>query len=366
MRSGTADCRPRRNVLDDGRRQRGVAHDETRREGQLRALRGQERLDRQAAQVVEAGARTGQAGVRGHLHAERDGVGSAVTRQSIGALHDGSREQAVGEWRGHQRQHALATGRLSEDRDAPGVAAERFDVVLDPAQRGDLIEKAEIHRAARRRALERRMSEEAQMAQPVVDTDDDHAALRQRGPVVDGKPAAAENQGTAVQPHHHRLPLAAGARCRREDVERETVFVDRADIATPFERRSARLWAGRAVPCRCAGRRPARCRPRFTPAPVSDGWGRVRDAAEGDDAIADRAPHRSAPRDDVGIGVGAGLRRGGGGEERETERHTDRHTGRASEAGQAVRRSAQRVASSSATCRQCRSRRAIAPVHPGS
>jgi hypothetical protein len=67
---------------------------------------------------------------------------SAVTR----ALRDGEVEQAARPRRGHQVEHRLAPGGLTEDGDTSGITPERSDVVADPFEDGDLIEEAVVAR----------------------------------------------------------------------------------------------------------------------------------------------------------------------------------------------------------------------------
>ena len=75
---------------------------------------------------------------------------------------------------------ARGAGRLAEDRDVAGVAAEGCDVLLDPLQRGDLVEQAVIARGVLRGfGAELGMGEEAQAADALGHRHDDHAALGQ-------------------------------------------------------------------------------------------------------------------------------------------------------------------------------------------
>jgi hypothetical protein len=70
---------------------------------------------------------------------------------------------------------------------------------------------------------ERRVREEAERAEPVVDRDDDRAGRRELGAVVVA--AAVLDQAAAVDPHQHR-PVTATARRRRVDVQVQAVFAD--------------------------------------------------------------------------------------------------------------------------------------------
>ena len=102
-------------------------------------------------------------------------------------------------------------GRLAEDRDVAGIAAERRDVVLDPPQRRDLIEHAVVaRRVAAGLARQLGMREEPEHAEPVVERDEHHALARERLAVVARLGAGAGLKAAAVNPHHHRQPIAGG------------------------------------------------------------------------------------------------------------------------------------------------------------
>jgi hypothetical protein len=65
-----------------------------------------------------------------------------------------------------------------------GIAAERRDVRLNPAQRGNLVLQAVISRRAF--AVEFRMRQKPEHADAIVDADDDGAQCREPGSVADG------------------------------------------------------------------------------------------------------------------------------------------------------------------------------------
>ena len=71
--------------------------------------------------------------------------------------------------RDHVGQHGQATGRLARDRDVVRVAAERADVVLHPAQGGLLVHQPVVAGRAAGPRRQRRVGEEAERAEPVVD-----------------------------------------------------------------------------------------------------------------------------------------------------------------------------------------------------
>ena len=109
---------------------------------------------------------------------------------------------------------------------------------LHPSQRGLLIGQAVIADIARR--AERRMREEAQRTQPVVDRhDDDVAAARQPAGVVDV--AAAVDEPAAVNPHQNRSRLAR--RRWRPHIERQAVLAGLAFVDVAVDVLDA-SWAG--------------------------------------------------------------------------------------------------------------------------
>ena len=89
------------------------------------------------------------------------------------------------------------------------VAAELADVVLHPAQRRLLVHQPVVAGRATRPRRQRRVGEEAERAEPVVDRDDDGAVRRESGAVVVA--AALLGQPAAVDPHQHRQAIAATA-----------------------------------------------------------------------------------------------------------------------------------------------------------
>src|SRR5208337_5060997 len=71
------------------------------------------------------------------------------------ALDDGLIEKAARAWRHEMRTYRPAARRLSADRNVVGIAAERGDVSLDPAERGLLILEPEITATRQRRKREK-------------------------------------------------------------------------------------------------------------------------------------------------------------------------------------------------------------------
>ena len=119
-----------------------------------------------------------------HLGQELLGDGGCGLRlvhvRARAALQDGPLEQPAGRRHRKQRGHAHRAGRLAEDRDPFGIAAERGDVVPHPLERGHLVEDAGVARALEPLgdALE---VQEPEHAEAVVDRDDHDARARPAG-----------------------------------------------------------------------------------------------------------------------------------------------------------------------------------------
>ena len=100
-----------------------------------------------------------------------------------------------------QIDHRQPARRLAHDGDVAGIAAERGDVLLDPFERCDLVEQTVIARyAVGRLRAQFRMRHPAQYPQPVVDRDEDDAALGEIASVIERLPTSAEQQPAAVNP----------------------------------------------------------------------------------------------------------------------------------------------------------------------
>ena len=198
-------------------------------------------------------------------------VGLRLTRR---ALDDRRAEQPRRPGRDQVIAHRHAARGFAGDGDLLGVAAERGDVVADPAQRGLLVGQAVV--ADRAGRTERRVGQEAQRTQPVVDRDDDDVASgRQPARVIDV--AAAVDEASAVDPHHHRALLVVLCARRSPDVERQAVFAGR--LAHPrFE--SGVLHALRPGLGGVQHPRPPRRRPRQLPSQRPHRRCRIRNALE--------------------------------------------------------------------------------------
>ena len=175
----------------------------------------------------------------------------------------------------HHRHHGPAAGRFAEDGDAVGVAPERGDVVAHPLEARHHVHDAVVARCAvRRLGRQRRMGEEAEHVEAVVDGDDHCAVHGERGAVVYGARAGAEVVAAAVNPVEDRTRLRRLARC--PDVEEQAVLA-LVHLLRPV------LHAGGAGLGRVAHAVPGDHRRWGLPAPVADRRRRERDALEGDD-----------------------------------------------------------------------------------
>ena len=196
-----------------------------------------------------------------------------------GTLRDGSAEKPVGGGTGQQREHRGAARRFAEDRHPVGVAAERRDVPLDPAQSGELVPQRKVVVESIAEIAE---LESAENAYAVSDVDDhDVPVRRQPRAVVQLKLTRAEYERTAGDPDHHRQ---RSRRVRRPHRQRQTRLVAnlRVVAATADERLALRrqrpVLDGIAKP-RPRGKRARRQKPSF---------------AYGLFGVRNAAPHRNA------------------------------------------------------------------------
>ena len=138
------------------------------------------------------------------LRGPHTGLRGRVDRARRGALRDGPGEQPLGRRRGEQGDDGVPACRLPEHGHVAGVAAELGDVVLHPAQHGDLVAQSEV---ALDRALRGRVPREVEVAerpQPVVEAHVDgavrqHEALALARELLRGALGVA----AAVDEHHH-------------------------------------------------------------------------------------------------------------------------------------------------------------------
>ena len=145
-------------------------------------------------------------------------------------MDDGALEQGRRVRRGHEVDHGVSPGGLSEGRDPAGIAAEGSDIALHPAERLELVQQSEVGRPA---GAGGQISEQAQA---VGHRDDDDASLGHQGSgVEDCQVAGAGGVGPAVQPHHHRDLLIRGEVRRQGEGELLVVLTARKLAVTGAE-----------------------------------------------------------------------------------------------------------------------------------
>lgn len=113
-------------------------------------------------------------------------------------------------------------GAFAEDRHIRRVAIKGGNIGPHPFERGNLIEEAEI--AAETLCLERRMREEAEAAEPIVQADEHDAIAREIFARVDRRRTAAVHETAAMDPHHHRALVARFYLRRFPDIKVKTVL----------------------------------------------------------------------------------------------------------------------------------------------
>ena len=174
---------------------------------------------------------------------------------SRAALGDGAPEQPGGAGHGQQRADAHRPGRLAEDGDVAGIAAEGADVVPHPLQRGDLVEQAAI-------GVSVAEIEEPIGADPVVDGHADDAVAGETAAVIPGRRTRAViREHPARDPHHHRLP--GRPEVGRPDVEGQAVLAGSASSGGSSSRDLRGV--GRLGGLRAVGERVAHAAPGLQP-----------------------------------------------------------------------------------------------------
>ena len=140
------------------------------------------------------------------------------------ALGDGAAEKARCERRCAEHADRDTAGGFAEDRDPVRVAAESADVVLDPAQGGNLVKQAIVSRdAVGVFGAQFRMRKESDLAYAVSRADHDHAFAGKFAPVRDRVGRSTARKAPAIDPDHHRK-LVLGGFGRRPDVQIKAVL----------------------------------------------------------------------------------------------------------------------------------------------
>src|SRR6266496_1066988 len=118
-----------------------------------------------------------------------------------------------------------ATRRLAEDGDILRIASERSDIPLHPLERGDLVHIGIVALDLfRKLTAQRGECEEPQAPQTVVEGDQDYTLLGEVVPRKVRLGAAAEYEGAAVDPHHHRQLCPRRGRRWSPDTEKQAIF----------------------------------------------------------------------------------------------------------------------------------------------
>ncbi len=188
--------------------------------GELRGGKGAEGFELGGGWMLSEGCFAEGVGERLHV---RDGAGGAEA-EGRAALGDDAAEEAAGEGRGHEDGGVDAAGGFAEEGDVGGIATEGCDVLLHPAESGDLVEEAVVAGAVvGRLGGELGVGEEAHDAEAIVDGDEDYAMGGEDGAVVCGLRAAADAVASSMQPDHDG-EMRAGLERWCPDVEVEAVF----------------------------------------------------------------------------------------------------------------------------------------------
>jgi hypothetical protein len=162
--------------------------------------------------------------------------------------------QPLGERRGVEHVYRHTAGAFARNRDIGWVAPERRDVLLDPPQGGDLIERAVVDRKSVVRVLaaELRMREPPETSDAIVEACDEDSLLGKVGAAVRNRRGAAVYPATAIDPDEDGQGAGRGGRL--PDVQIQSVF--RPPFAPSFSnslrfRRGATANAPRLDATRC-------------------------------------------------------------------------------------------------------------------
>ncbi len=179
------------------------------------------------AQTLQ-GLRRGDSQLVEHMVGELGGDLAGPHEVGAAGLEDRAVEEPVGAREAKEGGAAHGAGRLAEDRDLVGVAAEGLDLVAYPGERGHLVEEALVAGGGEPLAEAVAQAKEAEGAEPVVDGDDHHVPPPGQGrAVIEHLGARAQQEGSAVDPHQDRPSPAVGR--GRPDVQIEAVLAGAAD-----------------------------------------------------------------------------------------------------------------------------------------
>ena len=218
-----------------------------------------QRVDGQIAQALRRLVRAADSGC------ERLSEGLGVGQRLLGqrerpALHDRSLEEAPGAGGYEVGEHRQATGGLAGDGHVARIAAELIDVALHPTQCGLLIHQPVVAGRAARSRRQRRVSEEPERTEAVVDGDDDRSFGRQLCRVVVPRPIGRRSHprgSTRVlgDPRRHGRRARACRRSGRDNPHSSRPAARRAPLAGGNSDRSR--WHHGRRPTRVLARVPA-------------------------------------------------------------------------------------------------------------
>ena len=142
-------------------------------------------------------------------------------------MNDRPIEQTARRRRNHQPRDDRPACRFAEDGHVPGVAAKGRDIGAHPFQRRRHVHQTVVasRLACRPLGRQRRMIEEAQPPQSIVQRHHDHAALGQVRSVIQRRGSRPVHQAAAVDPDHDRRGLSRAD--GPPDVQVQTVLAHR-------------------------------------------------------------------------------------------------------------------------------------------
>src|SRR6266852_4742441 len=193
-----------------------------------------------------------------------------VARPTLG---DGSVEETRGPGHRHQRGGAHPARRHAKNRDVSGITPEGGDVLLHPAERGDLVEQTEVGDAVPQ-------VEEAVGSQTIVDGDADDAIAGETRAITGGHGSRSVGKGAPMDPDHDRQPRRS--QVRRPDVEVQAVRTFDSYLRDECVKgwKVPRLGRCRAIAERCAHAIPWLGRPRWLKTIGTERRRRVGDSLE--------------------------------------------------------------------------------------
>ncbi len=195
-------------------------------------------------------------------------------------LRDGALHEALEQRRSHQEIDAAAPARFAPDRDLIGVAAKLRDVIPDPPDPRELIERSVVSSGVVIRLPGQfGMDEPPEHVQPVSHAHHHYSLLSDGIAIIDGLGRGPVYASTAVDPDQHGKFLRSRS-CRSPHVQIQAVFtrIDESPVPRAAVWRILPLHAGRRKTIRRPGPLPRNHRLRGPPPQVADRWRSERNA----------------------------------------------------------------------------------------